>query len=389
MSAIRNCLAPTTSGRHRLADSQQAVADVVLRDTRCLRYARCAMGTRKVIAAAAGSALLHLCLLYVLSKPNTPAKVFGEPPQLEIDFAIVESVAAVTPQTARKIVEGSPVSRQARARTPAATSGIVEPSGLVPDLGETSTVLPSAAADTFADKLWTLRGTAVPTMDPFVNKLEPEDPNTLFRHGAPNVIKNPKSPSPSRLVKGQGDVKMRVDADGRITGFEDPKVKAGIVVGVVGLLPIIGVGARFDLNDVIIRATGKQPYRYEQHRLAESTREDRLCQMAQAYAQDKRQALYNLKEQLQQIWSQRDASLEQRQVLIFDLWDECAEEDRSDSSGAMARATIEAFIRQNMLPGSSTAFTSDRLAMVNRRRTSHRVFAPYQSMNWDAGVEGL
>ena len=347
------------------------------------------MGTRKVIGAAAGSALLHLCLLYVFSKFKAPVVLVREQPQLEIDFAIVESVTAVTPQTARKIVEGSPVSRQARVRTPAAKSGMVQPNGLVPVLGNTSTVLPSAAADTFADKLWTLRGTSVPTMDSFVNKLEPEDPNTLFRHAAPNVIKNPKSPSPSRLVKGQGDVKMRVDADGRIAGFEDPKVKAGIVAGVVGLLPIIGVGARFDLNDVIIRATGKQPYRYEQHRLAESTREDRLCQMAQAYAQDKRQALYNLKEQLQQIWSQRDASLEQRQLLIFELWDECAEEDRSDSSGAMARATIEAFIRKNMLPGSSTAFTSDRLAMLNRRRTSHRVFAPYQSMNWDAGVEGL
>lgn len=330
------------------------------------------------MGAAVGSALLHLCLLYLFYSFDQPMALVQEQTELEIDFNVVESFAPVAPKVEGKTEGVLRALRPTRtyavdSKTARVDIGSEVTSGLAHDSPPAS---PTVARGVSEDRLWSLRGTPVPTLDPFVNKLEAEDSNKLFRHAVPNVVKNPSSASSPRLVEGQGDVKMRVQ-DGRIAGFEDPKFKFN------------GLSGRFDLNDVLIRATGKQPYRYEQHRLAEATREDRICQMVEADAQDKRQALYNLKEQLSHIWSQHEVSLEQRQLLIFELWDECTEEDRGDSSGAMARATIEAFIRQNLAPGSSTALTSERLAMLNRRRSSRRVFAPYQSMNWDAGAQGL
>lgn len=174
---------------------------------------------------------------------------------------------------------------------------------------------------------------------------------------------------------------MHLDPDGRIAGFEDPKAKVGAAIGP----GFIGVGGRFDLNDVLIRATGKQPYRYERHRLAEATRDQRICQMVEAEAQDKRQALFGLKEQLHRIWGMHDTSLPQKQALIFELWDECVEEQHEDSVGVMARATIEAFVRQNMPLESARAISAELLTTLNHGRRSRRAFSPYEGQNHDAG----
>ncbi len=176
-------------------------------------------------------------------------------------------------------------------------------------------------------------------------------------------------------MKGHGDVKMKVGEDGHIEGFEQPGARLN------------GLGAVFDVNDAIIRALGGNPYRHEEHRLAEATREQRICQMVEAARRDTREAIFNLKERLASVWGLDDLSLHKRKELLFELWEECLDDGDAASPGAIARATIEEFIREALPPSSPAAFTPVELAMLNERRTSARPFAPYTNVRGDAGVD--
>ncbi|HUS68872.1 MAG TPA: hypothetical protein VMZ28_30255 [Kofleriaceae bacterium] len=81
---------------------------------------------------------------------------------------------------------------------------------------------------------------------------------------------------------------------------------------------------------------------------------------------------------LERIWRSEWSAAEKR-ALLFELWDECAEEGSSGvvSAANAVRAAVIAFVRRRLPHGSRDAFTDDELRALNRRRTSRARFEPY------------
>ena len=104
-----------------------------------------------------------------------------------------------------------------------------------------------------------------------------------------------------------------------------------------------GLGLGFDVTEVVMRAMGDDPYAAQKARIAEATREERFCLTLKDAEGDKRNALYRLKDNLEQIVADRTLSGAERRAAVFDLWEGCL--DASDDLANAARATIAAFIR--------------------------------------------
>src|SRR5262249_19292448 len=154
---------------------------------------------------------------------------------------------------------------------------------------------------------------------------------------------------PSRIVRGRSGVQMKTNTDGEIEGFSPPPVARLGPPGVSSSKDMqgimLGVGGTFDLTELVMRMAGQDPYRYERNRLAEVTREERLCRMAEGAERRKRESLFHLKERLEAIDASTMSDVDKRAVVVA-LWDECAEDStgRGATTVAQARATIKAFI---------------------------------------------
>jgi len=218
------------------------------------------------------------------------------------------------------------------------------------------------------DRLGSFKGTAAV---PGIHMNAPAESAAPLLGPAPSVT-NMNSPKPldQHVVVGRGGVTMHLAEDGSIAGFADPSS---------------GILGKFDLTNQLMRAVGQNPYRYEQHRLAEETREERICRMKAAQEQNEREALFRLSGQLATIWNET-SPVDLKRNLLFSLWDECREEstDAGTVSALAYQATIESFIRKHLPAGSALAFTNTELASLNQRRTSSRKFDPYATLRGSA-----
>ena len=177
------------------------------------------------------------------------------------------------------------------------------------------------------------------------------------------VLETPKQKMSPKIIKGSDQLEMHVDETGEITHFVDPKPRWS------------GTGFIFDINDSILRSLGNQPYRYEQHRLAESTREERILQR-QVYDETRgRQAIAELMRLLYATFTQSQPVRQKRKVL-FELWDDCAE-GASEKLATAGRSAILGFIRTQFPPGSDYAYTHEELCELNQNRSSRELFDPY------------
>ena len=147
----------------------------------------------------------------------------------------------------------------------------------------------------------------------------------------------------------------------------------------VDLLPDSDVGGwRIDVNDWILSAAGDDPYSYEKRRFIEATREERLAMARAACGARLSASLVELPERLDKVWRSARPIEEKRQIL-FDLWDDCAEEGTPEVMryGELARLTILDFIQKHLPEGSETAYTQLELEKLNERRASSKRFDPY------------
>lgn len=103
--------------------------------------------------------------------------------------------------------------------------------------------------------------------------------------------------------------------------------------------------------------------------------------------------LARLDAKLKRVWERPDWTVVRRRKQLFLLWDECEEpldtndaaksvDDVLDASrreiGAKARATIVAFINDELPSGSDDAYPKTELASLNRGRHSRARFEPYR-----------
>ena len=182
-----------------------------------------------------------------------------------------------------------------------------------------------------------------------------------------------------RVLHGSGGVTARVGEDGRLQ-FAGPRdlsmdkpdfQKVGEGAGA-------GVSGSFDVTDQAMKLAGQDPYASAKRALADETREARLCIARRYQGERKKQELFHLATNVRRLAARADLSLAARRALIFDIWDECAEESESGPDyGAMARATILAVVREVFPAGSERAYQPGELLALNHRRTSRRRFAPY------------
>jgi hypothetical protein len=137
---------------------------------------------------------------------------------------------------------------------------------------------------------------------------------------------------------------------------------------------ILGIGGPLEMTDMLMHLAGQDPYAAGKRKLADETREQRLCMARRTQHAREAQALFELSTNVRAIAERKDWSPEKRRQALFDIWDEC--EDGSDYA-AMARATITALIRQAFPEGSPLAYQPHELLALNERRTSSNKFAPY------------
>jgi hypothetical protein len=190
---------------------------------------------------------------------------------------------------------------------------------------------------------------------------------------APRVPDKAPGDLPGRL-RGPGGVTAQIEEDGQIH-FKDPKSAA------IDRHPFAsgekrtwGIGGPLDINDMLMHLAGQDPYASGKRKLADETREQRLCMARRAQHAREAKALLDLSTDVRAIAGREDWAPEKRRRAIFDIWDEC--DDDSDYA-AMARATITAIIRQAFPEGSALAYQPQELLALNSERTSSNKFAPY------------
>jgi hypothetical protein len=147
----------------------------------------------------------------------------------------------------------------------------------------------------------------------------------------------------------------------------------------VDLIPDEEVGGwSIDVNDWILSAAGDDPYSYEKRKFLEATREERLAMARAACGVRLSSSLLELPKRLAAVW-QSTQPVEDKRRVLFDLWDECAEDGAPEvlRYGELARYTILDFIQKHLPRDSEDAYTELELDRLNERRASKRRFDPY------------
>lgn len=288
--------------------------------------------------------------------PHQPTAIPGE-------TSVKHDAAATAGARRRRSARDAAAATRARPNTRAEPSAPIEASG------------PTLDAPAVPDRLSSFRPASrglpgfAPTWDspPF---------NPLDGHPAPRVGSR-VSPAPElgRHAQGESGITADVSDDGRIR-FHDPSHR----IGNVGNDGVPALGVPFDLTDTLMRATGQDPYRYAKAKLADATREERLCRAREEQLGRSRVALLELKGQIAALLAREDLDGAARRRALFELWDDCREPD-DDPGGvaAAARATIVAAIRRTFPKGSAAAYSADELTAYNARRRSGPPFDPYAS----------
>jgi hypothetical protein len=159
----------------------------------------------------------------------------------------------------------------------------------------------------------------------------------------------------------------KIDRDGRVHIEDRANLQGGPTSGT------------FDVSDAIMRSAGQDPYYRRKALFLERTREQRAAMSVDERQVTLRDSLRKLPEHLSEIWAHTAWPVAQRRRVIFELWDECAEQGPDDiaSAGTAARITIVAFIRKHLPEGSAHAYPEAEIQALNKARRSRQRFAPY------------
>ena len=333
---------------------------------------------RRLWIAFGLSGLAHLAMTLALLLPRLPAPFAASPPAIEIELlagAEPEAPPALPPQESPAPRADSPASEPApRTRTPARRPAAAATTA-------EATAEPTApVAPASTDRLATFKprhlalGPKPPAPPPGPR---PGSLEALF-NPAPDVLHHRTTDSLVGVKRQGNGLQARVAPDGRISFDDPPAVK------------YTGLGLRFDVTELAMRAIGDDPYAAQKARIAAETREARFCLTLKEAEGDKRNAVFRLKDNLERIAADPSLPAAAKRAAVFDLWEGCLDTS-DDALASAARATIVAFIRRAFPAGSPTAYTPVELALLNRRRNCTRPFDPYTARatvrRLDAGAD--
>jgi hypothetical protein len=243
---------------------------------------------------------------------------------------------------------------------------------------------PGAALEGIADRLATFQP-AHPNLTGPMKFSAPAEPRDLL--APPSAKGGIATGELPKVIQGGAGVTATVAEDGSIH-FHDPKdvtldhspfqaVGSGVGVGVSG---------HFDLTDQVMKIAGQDSYAPAKRKLADETREQRLCMAKQYQGERQKHELFTLSTKVRHIAARTDLSPSQRREIVFAIWDECTEESESTTDyGAMARATILSVVREAFPEGSDIGYRPAELLALNQRRSSRQPFAPYNASSTKRG----
>jgi hypothetical protein len=205
-----------------------------------------------------------------------------------------------------------------------------------------------------------------PLRDPFANLHETHDSPVGHHKGGGRYEK--KTPQFRADIGSDGKVHFRDSPF-----FSDPEMYSDPEAGVVG------AGVHFDITDQLMRAHGMDPYWSAKLQYLEETSDERNGMAVVDRGNKIRESLARLPAFLDKVWRDTRYTPAQRRLVLFQLWDECAESGPDDvvRAGDEVRSTIEAFVRRHLAPGSADAYPADELDTLNATRGSKRPFRPY------------
>jgi hypothetical protein len=132
------------------------------------------------------------------------------------------------------------------------------------------------------------------------------------------------------------------------------------------------LGGAADITAYLHRKYVGDPYASRKLKLLDDTRDERVAMGVAYRAEQAARSAEIMRGNLERLW-QRESSAIARRAALFELWDECAE----DEPGLRARAAVIGWIRARLPAGSADAYSPEELTALQARRTSSVVFAPY------------
>lgn len=335
--------------------------------------------------ALAVSLVLHglLAAVLVVRKPQRPAL------DEVIEMTVESGAPGARPPASVVPIPAQPPERSAPAATSASRSRDGE-SRNDRDVRATREG-PSAlvAADRPLDEEAAVVAQSVPTRATGLGTFAPAHPDLTVKPpvgdvprdilAAPSMKGGTRSGELPRQLHGGAGVTATVGEDGSIR-FNDPR---GVALDkspfqAVGGGAGMGLSGRLDVTDQAMRLAGQDAYGSVKRKMAEETREQRLCMAERFRGERQKQELFQLSTKVRRIAGRADLSVSQRRELIFEIWDECLEDaDSPTDYGSMARATISAIVREVFPDGSDLGYRPAELLALNSRRTSRASFAPY------------
>jgi hypothetical protein len=149
-----------------------------------------------------------------------------------------------------------------------------------------------------------------------------------------------------------------------------------------------GLGGRFDITDMIMRARGEDPYAWAKLHFLDKTRDERAA-IGRVYrsAQLGRSAQLMLAN-IDRLWAMtRDPRA--RRDGLFELWDDCAETGDAELLAGADAARLMVIVEIRARLHGADAYTADELARLNAHRTSIAPFAPYSELATRPPARGL
>ena len=132
------------------------------------------------------------------------------------------------------------------------------------------------------------------------------------------------------------------------------------------------LGGFADITAYLHRKFVGDPYASRKRKLLDDTRDERVAMGTKHRAEQAIRSAEFMTRNLEAMWA-RDLPPVARRAALFELWDECGDDD----AGKRARAVVVGWIRSHLPAGSADAYTADELAVLAARRTSSAAFAPY------------
>jgi hypothetical protein len=133
-----------------------------------------------------------------------------------------------------------------------------------------------------------------------------------------------------------------------------------------------GVSGKLDITDIVHRKKAGDPYASRKMKLLDETRDERIVIGERFRAQQGARSAELMRRNLERLWA-RELDPSARREALFELWDECGDDD----AGRRARTIVIGWIRARLPRGSEHAFTDDEIADLRARSSSAESFIPY------------